>query len=62
MNWKKMIVIGALACGAAGLVAGCGGGFQRYGTEFRIHRLYLEWVHHDAGTAESSCFYETVYG
>ena len=25
MNWKKMIVIGALACGAAGLVAGCGG-------------------------------------
>lgn len=25
MNWKKMIVIGALACGAAGLVTGCGG-------------------------------------
>ena len=25
MNWKKMIVIGALACGAAGLMAGCGG-------------------------------------
>ena len=24
MNWKKMIVIGALACGAAGLMAGCG--------------------------------------
>lgn len=25
MNWKKMIVIGALACGAAGLMTGCGG-------------------------------------
>lgn len=22
-------------------------GFQRYGTEFRIHRLYLEWIYHE---------------
>ena len=21
--------------------------FQRYGTEFRIHRLYLEWIYYE---------------
>lgn len=35
MNWKKMIVIGALACGAAGLVAGCGGEKESSGSGSR---------------------------